>query len=177
MGAIVDIQLRRLKVLLDDRKITLDLDDGAIAWLGRAGYDPVYGARPLKRVIQRELQNPLAGAASSKAASGTATGCASPPGPDHLVLTDSGRWRPRPRPEARPDDACGSGSAVTGMSLTVCVWRHRYLPPRGGSVVWVSAAVLVLFFDIVGLMEGMRGRRLGFGGVVIEAFVVIMHSL
>ena len=60
MGAIVEIQLGRLKALLAERKITLDLDKSAIAWLARAGYDPVYGARPLKRVIQRELQNPLA---------------------------------------------------------------------------------------------------------------------
>jgi ATP-dependent Clp protease ATP-binding subunit ClpB len=60
MGAIVEIQLGRLKALLAERKITLDLDKSAVAWLGRAGYDPVYGARPLKRVIQRELQNPLA---------------------------------------------------------------------------------------------------------------------
>ncbi|MFO1058084.1 MAG: ATP-dependent chaperone ClpB [Dongiaceae bacterium] len=61
MTAIVDIQLKRLQHLLDDRKITLSLDDSARQWLANAGYDPVYGARPLKRVIQRELQNPLAG--------------------------------------------------------------------------------------------------------------------
>jgi ATP-dependent Clp protease ATP-binding subunit ClpB len=60
MGAIVEIQLERLKKLLADRKITLDLDRSAVAWLAQAGYDPVYGARPLKRVIQRQLQNPLA---------------------------------------------------------------------------------------------------------------------
>jgi ATP-dependent Clp protease ATP-binding subunit ClpB len=60
MGAIVEIQLARLKALLAERKITLDIDKSAVAWLARAGYDPVYGARPLKRVIQRELQNPLA---------------------------------------------------------------------------------------------------------------------
>ncbi|WP_428249515.1 ATP-dependent chaperone ClpB [Ferrovibrio sp.] len=60
MSGIVDIQLQRLYRLLVDRKITLDLDDKAKTWLGNAGYDPVYGARPLKRVIQRELQNPLA---------------------------------------------------------------------------------------------------------------------
>jgi len=60
MDAIVEIQLQRLKELLTDRKITLDLDAAAVAWLARAGYDPVYGARPLKRVIQRSLQNPLA---------------------------------------------------------------------------------------------------------------------
>jgi ATP-dependent Clp protease ATP-binding subunit ClpB len=60
MTGIVEIQLRRLEGLLADRKIVLDLDTAAKAWLAEAGYDPVYGARPLKRVIQRELQNPLA---------------------------------------------------------------------------------------------------------------------
>jgi ATP-dependent Clp protease ATP-binding subunit ClpB len=60
MKAIVDIQLERLNKLLADRKITLDIDEAAKRWLGDAGYDPVYGARPLKRVIQRALQNPLA---------------------------------------------------------------------------------------------------------------------
>jgi len=61
MAAIVDIQLTRLRQLLADRKVSLELDDSAVEWLGDHGYDPVYGARPLKRVIQRELQNPLAG--------------------------------------------------------------------------------------------------------------------
>jgi len=60
MDGIVDIQLGRLVALLAPRKITLDLDDRARGWLAQAGYDPVYGARPLKRVIQRSLQNPLA---------------------------------------------------------------------------------------------------------------------
>ena len=60
MAAIVRIQLERLQQLLADRHITLSLDERALAWLGEAGYDPVYGARPLKRVIQRTLQNPLA---------------------------------------------------------------------------------------------------------------------
>jgi ATP-dependent Clp protease ATP-binding subunit ClpB len=60
MKGIVEIQLRRLQKLLVDRKITLDIDPAAEAWLADKGYDPVYGARPLKRVIQRELQNPLA---------------------------------------------------------------------------------------------------------------------
>jgi ATP-dependent Clp protease ATP-binding subunit ClpB len=60
MTGIVDIQLERLRKLLADRKIALELDKAARAWLADAGYDPVYGARPLKRVIQRELQNPLA---------------------------------------------------------------------------------------------------------------------
>jgi ATP-dependent Clp protease ATP-binding subunit ClpB len=60
MTGIVDIQLARLQQLLADRKIALALDDKARTWLAQAGYDPVYGARPLKRVIQRSLQNPLA---------------------------------------------------------------------------------------------------------------------
>ena len=60
MTGIVDIQLMRLRKLLADRKIELKLDDAAKKWLADAGYDPVYGARPLKRVIQRALQNPLA---------------------------------------------------------------------------------------------------------------------
>jgi ATP-dependent Clp protease ATP-binding subunit ClpB len=60
MSEIVDIQLARLQKLLDERKIALDLDGEAREWLARKGYDPVYGARPLKRVIQREVQDPLA---------------------------------------------------------------------------------------------------------------------
>jgi ATP-dependent Clp protease ATP-binding subunit ClpB len=62
MGPIVDIQVARLGKLLADRKIRLDLTDGARAWLGRVGYDPVYGARPLKRAVQKYLQDPLADA-------------------------------------------------------------------------------------------------------------------
>jgi ATP-dependent Clp protease ATP-binding subunit ClpB len=60
MRRIVDIQLRRLQDMLAARKITLHVSDSAKTWLGNTGYDPVYGARPLKRVIQRELQNRLA---------------------------------------------------------------------------------------------------------------------
>jgi len=60
MTKIVDIQMRHLQALLEERKITLDLDQKAKDWLAEAGYDPVYGARPLRRVIQRALQNPLA---------------------------------------------------------------------------------------------------------------------
>ncbi|MET0248464.1 MAG: AAA family ATPase, partial [Sphingobium sp.] len=60
MGPIVDIQVERVGKLLKDRKVTLDLTDGARHWLGRVGYDPVYGARPLKRAVQRYLQDPLA---------------------------------------------------------------------------------------------------------------------
>ncbi|WP_298968315.1 ATP-dependent chaperone ClpB [uncultured Roseobacter sp.] len=60
MDGIVDIQMARLLKRLAARKITLDLDDGARKWLADEGYDPVFGARPLKRVIQRALQDPLA---------------------------------------------------------------------------------------------------------------------
>lgn len=60
MGAIVDIQLGRVRQLLAERKITLELDEEATHWLADKGYDPVYGARPLKRAIQKYLQDPLA---------------------------------------------------------------------------------------------------------------------
>ena len=60
MGAIVDIQMKRLLSLLSERKIRIDLAPDARAWLADKGYDPVYGARPLKRVIQKHLQDPLA---------------------------------------------------------------------------------------------------------------------
>jgi len=60
MDKIVAIQLKRLEKLLADRKIRLDLDAEAIDWLAAKGYDPAYGARPLKRVMQKELQDPLA---------------------------------------------------------------------------------------------------------------------
>ena len=60
MGGIVDIQLARLQKRLDGRTISLNLDEGARKWLADEGYDPVFGARPLKRVIQRALQDPLA---------------------------------------------------------------------------------------------------------------------
>jgi len=60
MDGIVDIQLGRLRERLVDRKITLAIDPAAFAWLADTGYDQVYGARPLKRVIQRSLENTLA---------------------------------------------------------------------------------------------------------------------
>jgi ATP-dependent Clp protease ATP-binding subunit ClpB len=60
MAAIVDIQIKRLQGLVADRKITLELDDAARTWLANKGYDPIYGARPLKRVIQKQVQDPLA---------------------------------------------------------------------------------------------------------------------
>jgi ATP-dependent Clp protease ATP-binding subunit ClpB len=60
IGRIVDIQLGRLRKLLDDRKIAMSLDSKAHSWLAEKGWDPAYGARPLKRVIQRYLQDLLA---------------------------------------------------------------------------------------------------------------------
>ncbi|MDE3175487.1 MAG: AAA family ATPase [Pseudomonadota bacterium] len=60
MGAIVDIQFKRLAKLLEDRKIELALDPKGRQWLADKGYDPAYGARPLKRVIQKWVQDPLA---------------------------------------------------------------------------------------------------------------------
>jgi ATP-dependent Clp protease ATP-binding subunit ClpB len=60
MGRIVEIQLQRLQRLLDDRKIVLKVEASARDWLAAKGWDPAYGARPLKRVIQRHVQDPLA---------------------------------------------------------------------------------------------------------------------
>jgi len=59
MDVIVEIQVKRLEKLLKDRQIEIELDQAARTWLADAGYDPVYGARPLKRAIQRHLQDPL----------------------------------------------------------------------------------------------------------------------
>jgi ATP-dependent Clp protease ATP-binding subunit ClpB len=60
MDSIVRIQLERLEKLLADRRMAIHIDDGALHWLGERGYDPVYGARPLKRVIQKDLIDPIA---------------------------------------------------------------------------------------------------------------------
>ncbi len=60
MGGIVRIQLKRLEALMAERRLTLALDDSALNWLAEKGYDPVYGARPLKRVIQKQLVDPMA---------------------------------------------------------------------------------------------------------------------
>jgi ATP-dependent Clp protease ATP-binding subunit ClpB len=60
MAPIVDLQVLRVQALLKDRKVTLTLTDAARRWLARVGYDPVYGARPLKRTVQKHLQDPLA---------------------------------------------------------------------------------------------------------------------
>ncbi|MFQ5774855.1 MAG: ATP-dependent chaperone ClpB [Kiloniellaceae bacterium] len=85
MTAIVDIQLARLRGMLEERNVTLALDGKARAWLAEKGYDPVYGARPLKRVIQRELQNPLASLVlEGKIAEGDTVEVSA--GPDGLVI-------------------------------------------------------------------------------------------
>jgi ATP-dependent Clp protease ATP-binding subunit ClpB len=60
MARIVDIQMKRLAKLLEERKITITLEPGARTWLANKGWDPAYGARPLKRVIQKSVQDPLA---------------------------------------------------------------------------------------------------------------------
>jgi ATP-dependent Clp protease ATP-binding subunit ClpB len=60
MGHIVDIQMQRLAALLEERKVVLNLDAKARDWLSEKGYDPAYGARPLKRAIQKAVQDPLA---------------------------------------------------------------------------------------------------------------------
>jgi ATP-dependent Clp protease ATP-binding subunit ClpB len=60
MGRIVDIQMQRLHKLLADRKIAIELDASAREWLAEKGWDPAYGARPLKRAIQKAVQDPLA---------------------------------------------------------------------------------------------------------------------
>jgi ATP-dependent Clp protease ATP-binding subunit ClpB len=60
MDSIVKIQLGRVEKLLADRRMAIHLDPSAMHWLGERGYDPVYGARPLKRVIQKELVDPIA---------------------------------------------------------------------------------------------------------------------
>ena len=71
-GIVHDLRLRRLeKRLLAQRKIALELDEGAKKWLADEGYDPVFGARPLKRVIQRSLQDPLAEMLSRRGYRGT----------------------------------------------------------------------------------------------------------
>ena len=98
MGGIVDIQLARLQKRLDDRKIRLELDADARQWLAEEGYDPVFGARPLKRVMQRALQNPLAemllGGEIRDGATVPVTA-----GADGLIIGDRLGTSDRPRPE------------------------------------------------------------------------------
>jgi len=99
MEGIVAIQLKRLEQLLAERKMTLELDAKARAWLAAAGYDPVYGARPLKRVIQRELQNPLAEAILKGTIKDGETIGATATGEDHLVIA------PKPAKRAKAQAA------------------------------------------------------------------------
>ena len=100
MGAIVDIQLGRLARLLEDRKITLALDDAAREWLATKGYDPAYGARPPKRVIQKNVQDPLAEMIlAGKVKDGETVRVTA--GPDGLVIGDTPVVRER-RPAGVP---------------------------------------------------------------------------
>jgi len=100
MDGIVKIQLAGLEKRLAQRKITLDLDDGALTWLADEGYDPVFGARPLKRVIQRSLQDQLAEMIlAGDIADGTTIPVSA--GTEGLIVGD--RVAPSNRP--KPDDA------------------------------------------------------------------------
>ncbi|NKX39581.1 ATP-dependent chaperone ClpB [Tritonibacter mobilis] len=98
MDGIVEIQLRRLAKRLAQRKITLELDDCAKTWLADEGYDPVFGARPLKRVIQRALQNPLAEALLAGDIKDGETVPVSA-GAEGLVIGDRVGSSDRPRPD------------------------------------------------------------------------------
>ena len=101
MTGIVDIQLHRLEKRLAQRKIALDLDAEARKWLADEGYDPVYGARPLKRVIQRDLQDPLAEmllAGDVRDGDTIHVGA----GPEGLILGGKVVASNRPRPEGAP---------------------------------------------------------------------------
>ncbi|WP_209599180.1 ATP-dependent chaperone ClpB [Ruegeria sp. HKCCSP351] len=97
MDGIVDIQMARLQKRLAARKIELALDDGAKEWLANEGYDPVFGARPLKRVIQRALQNPLAEALlAGEIKDGEVVPVTA--GTDGLIIGDRLGTSERPRP-------------------------------------------------------------------------------
>ncbi|MCA0907679.1 ATP-dependent chaperone ClpB [Ruegeria marisrubri] len=98
MDGIVDIQMARLQKRLAARKIELALDDSAKEWLANEGYDPVFGARPLKRVIQRALQNPLAEALlAGEIKDGDVVPVTA--GPDGLIIGDRLGTSDRPRPD------------------------------------------------------------------------------
>ncbi|NOE35885.1 ATP-dependent chaperone ClpB [Ruegeria sp. HKCCD7318] len=98
MDGIVDIQMARLQKRLAARKIELVLDDGAKEWLANEGYDPVFGARPLKRVIQRALQNPLAEALlAGEIKDGETVPVTA--GTDGLIIGDRLGTSDRPRPD------------------------------------------------------------------------------
>ena len=97
MSGIVEIQLARLEARLALRKITLELDAGAKQWLADEGYDPVFGARPLKRVIQRQLQDPLAEMLlAGDVLDGTVIKVTA--GPEGLIIGDRVVASQRPRP-------------------------------------------------------------------------------
>jgi ATP-dependent Clp protease ATP-binding subunit ClpB len=99
MAQIVEIQLKRLEARLIGRKITLELDDSARKWLADEGYDPVFGARPLKRVMQRHLQDPLAEMIlSGDLLDGSIVTISA--GPDGLIIGDRISASRRQRPEA-----------------------------------------------------------------------------
>ncbi|KPP83471.1 MAG: ATP-dependent chaperone protein ClpB [Rhodobacteraceae bacterium HLUCCO07] len=98
MDAIVEIQIKRLMKRLVGRKITLDLDAAAKTWLADEGYDPVYGARPLKRVIQRALQDPLAEAILAGDIRDGETIPVSA-GPDGLIIGERVGASNRPKPD------------------------------------------------------------------------------
>ncbi len=101
MTGIVDIQLRHLVKRLAGRKIELDLDEAAKKWLADAGYDPVYGARPLKRVIQRDLQDPLAEMIlAGDVKDGDLIHVSA--GADGLIVGETVLAANRPRPEGAP---------------------------------------------------------------------------
>ncbi|NJM83690.1 MAG: ATP-dependent chaperone ClpB [Tabrizicola sp.] len=97
MAGIVTIQLKRLEARLATRKITLNVDEGARTWLAEEGYDPVFGARPLKRVIQRHLQDPLAEMILSGDVLDGSTIAVSA-GPDGLIIGDRVSSSRRSRP-------------------------------------------------------------------------------
>ena len=86
MGAIVDIQLKQLDKLLEDRKIVLELTPEAREWLAEKGYDPAYGARPLKRVIQKTRAGSAGRARFWPAKSTTASACGSAPMREALLI-------------------------------------------------------------------------------------------
>jgi len=98
MGGIVEIQLAKLAGRLSGRKIVLDLDNAAKLWLAEEGYDPVFGARPLKRVLQRALQDPLAGMLlAGDLLEGDRIAVSA--GPDGLVIGDRVAAPNRPAPQ------------------------------------------------------------------------------
>jgi ATP-dependent Clp protease ATP-binding subunit ClpB len=98
MGGIVEIQLAKLAGRLSGRKSVLDLDDAAKLWLAEEGYDPVFGARPLKRVLQRALQDPLAGMLlAGDLLEGDRIAVSA--GPDGLVIGDRVAAPNRPAPQ------------------------------------------------------------------------------